>query len=209
MKFKAIVFDWDGTLFDSISSCWQVYLEVFDEFGITRISLEQFREEFIGDYHAYYLFKGIKEKDLWKVDELWRRLFAKKKVFLLPHVFSTLKQLHEKKVKIALVSNGDGARIREELKEHHIHSFFNTIVTSDDVREFKPSPNGLIIALKRLGVKKSEVLYVGDSEDDVRAGKRAGIKTIGVLSGLHSRERLEKAKPDFLLEKTENVLELV
>lgn len=209
MKFKAIVFDWDGTLFDSISSCWEVYQEVFDEFKIPRIALEQFREEFIGDYHEYYLFKGIKENDLRKVDELWRRLFSKKKVSLFSHVHSTLKQLHERKVKIALVSNGDGARIREELKQHRIFSFFNAIVTSDDVKQFKPSPNGIIIALKRLGVKKNEVLYVGDSEDDVRAGKRAGIKTAGVLSGLHSRERLEKAKPDFILEKTEEVLEIV
>ncbi len=209
MNFKAIIFDWDGTLFDSIISCWEVYQIIFEKFGIQKISLEQFRDEFIGDYHKYYLKKGISECDLWKFDELWRFEFAKKKVELLPHVHPTLKQLHEQKIKLALVTNGDGARIREELKQHHIFSFFNVLVTADDVREFKPSPIGIISALKRLGVKKSEALYVGDSEDDARAGKRAGIKTAGILTGLHSRERLEKAKPDFILEKIEDVLRLI
>lgn len=209
MKFRAIIFDWDGTLYDSIFSCWEVYQVIFEKFGIKKITFEQFREEFIGDYHAYYLKKGISEKNLWKVDELWRQLFAKKKVELLPHAYSTLKRLHERKIKLALVTNGDGARIREELKQHRIYSFFDVLVTADDVREFKPSPNGVIIALKRLGVKKSEVLYVGDSEDDVKAGKRAGIKTAGMLAGLHSRERIEKAKPDYLLEKIDGVLQFV
>ena len=53
-------------------------------------------------------------------------------------------------------------------------------------------------AVTLLNVTPQDCFYVGDLPSDIRAGKRAGVKTVAVLTGLASRERLEKEKPDFM-----------
>jgi phosphoglycolate phosphatase-like HAD superfamily hydrolase len=64
----------------------------------------------------------------------------------------------------------------------------------------KPFPDALQKAAKRLGVRIQDCAIVGDSVVDVQAGKSAGAKTIAVLSGLFSREQLEKQKPDLIID---------
>lgn len=210
MAFKAFVFDWDGTLFDSTRHCFEVYNVIFKQFGLRVLSFEDFQREFMADYPKFYLKHGFKEKDLLKVDEVWRRLFAKQEpeIRLVHGAKAVLEKLKEKNLKLALVTNGDGSRVREEMRRHHVHGLFDVVITADDISEFKPSPQGIVIALKSLGVKKHDCLYIGDMVDDAEAGRRAGIKTALVTSGLHSPERLKKAKSDYLFENISRILEL-
>jgi phosphoglycolate phosphatase-like HAD superfamily hydrolase len=77
--------------------------------------------------------------------------------------------------------------------------YFKLIITSQDVKEPKPSPQAFLIAANRLGVSAKDSLVVGDSIADIKAGRLAGARTAAVLSGLFSREELEKEKPDLII----------
>jgi len=210
-RFKAILFDWDGTLFDSTRACYEVYQEILPRFGVPRFSFEEFRRDFIADYRKFYIQKGIPARRLPEVDDAWRMAFSEREegIGIFPFVQPLLTKLYNGDVKLALVSNGDGYRVREELARHRIFDAFACVVTKDEVEEFKPSPEGVEYALRALGAEPGKALYVGDMAEDVLAGKSAGAKTAGVLTGLHSRERLEEAGPDFILKNAGEVLALL
>jgi phosphoglycolate phosphatase-like HAD superfamily hydrolase len=89
--------------------------------------------------------------------------------------------------------------IRNELERLGLKRYFKLIATSQDVMEPKPSPQAFLTAADRLGVSAEECLVVGDSITDIQAGRLAGARTAAVLSGLFSREELEKEKPDLII----------
>lgn len=208
---NAVIFDWDGTLFDSITHVMNVYRALFRILGIDDVDRRSFRNEFTADYHKYYEKKGIPREAFNYVDELWLCIYHQKEseMKLLPGVKETLRKLKKKGIGIGLVSDGTGARIRTELKSYSLGKYFDVIVTADETPEFKPSPNGILYALRELGVEPRKALYVGDLAEDIMAGKRAGTLTAGVLTGIHTRKRLLKAKPDFLLKDANEVLKIV
>ena len=80
-----------------------------------------------------------------------------------------------------------------------IDRYFSHIVTSLDISKPKPSPEALIRCVEVLDLDMCDCLIAGDSVLDVRAGKAAGAKTVGVLSGLYGRAELEKECPNLVL----------
>src|SRR5262249_847700 len=74
-----------------------------------------------------------------------------------------------------------------------IRGAFKTIVCRDDVRRIKPDPEPLLLALERLGLAAEDVLHVGDTPLDVRAGLAAGLATIGVLPRAGTETQLREA----------------
>jgi pyrophosphatase PpaX len=76
--------------------------------------------------------------------------------------------------------------------------FFDVIVTRDDVFFGKPSPEPVILALKKLNVSANEAVVVGDMPTDIESGKKAGTKTIALLTGLFNESLLE-ASPDLTI----------
>jgi len=210
-KFKAVIFDWDGTLFDSIRYALVVYRELFKELGIADIHWKKFREEFKADYHKYYEEKGVPPSAFKEVDRLWIELYeaGEKKLKLMPGVKRLLAALKRRKVKIGLVSNGSKGRIVRELKQNGIFNCFGVIVTGGDIPEFKPSPKGVVFACGALKVRPRDALYVGDMADDLVAGRRAGTKTAAVASGIHTVKRLLREKPDYLMHDATGVLQLL
>ena len=209
-KIRAVIFDWDGTLFDSIKYALTVYRRLFNLMSIPDVHWRNFREEFRADYHKYYAEKGIPPEAFDEVDREWIRLYGagSGRLKLMPGAKRVLAGLKKKGMKIGLVSNGSRGRILDELEKHGIRHYFGAIVTGDDIPEFKPSPKGVAYALGELWVKPKEARYVGDMADDLEAGKRAGTKTAAVASGIHTVKRLLREKPDFLMADVRGILQL-
>jgi phosphoglycolate phosphatase-like HAD superfamily hydrolase len=74
-----------------------------------------------------------------------------------------------------------------------IRESFAAIVGRNDVRRIKPDPEALLLALERMSLAPTEVINVGDTPLDVRAGLAAGITTVGVLTGAGTAEQLQRA----------------
>jgi len=86
------------------------------------------------------------------------------------------------------------------LQMHNIKNYFEMIVTRDDTVKVKPNPDPILLISKKTNINPNKILVVGDHPYDILAGKSAGTKTLGVLSGIASKEDLIKAGADFILD---------
>jgi len=208
MRFRAVIFDWDGTLYNSIDASFRIYEELFKKYAGLELTCKYFRKTFIVDYHKYYAMHGIPENRWDEVDNHWLKRFheMEKEIHLFPGVKEMLAELYGRGIRIGLVSNGTGGRIKNEMKKNNLAGYFTAVITDDEMREFKPNPIGLNEALKIMGVMNSDALYVGDMLEDVQAGKNAGVSTAAVTWGAHSLERLLPAKPDYIIKNPKELL---
>jgi pyrophosphatase PpaX len=211
MHFRAVLFDWDGTLYDSIDASFKIYEELFKKYANLNLTCDYFRKTFIVDYHKYYAMHGIPESKWEEVDNHWLKRFHEMegKIHLFPGVKEMLKELLERKMKLGIVSNGTGGRIKKEMRKNGIYEYFDAIVTDDEIKDFKPNPIGVQEALKDIGVDAKHAVYVGDMTEDIEAGKNAGTRTAAVRWGAHSLERLRPAKPDYILNSPRELLEIL
>ena len=85
-------------------------------------------------------------------------------------------------------------------KRENLSHCFNTIVGGEDVRSHKPDPEGLLAAVSHLKTAVEHCLYVGDSVTDAETARRAGIRFVGVLSGVTLREQFQEYSTSRILE---------
>ena len=86
------------------------------------------------------------------------------------------------------------------LKNAGVASLIRTIITSDDVDKRKPAPDPLIMCAQTLALRPANCVYVGDTITDMQAGKAAGMRTIGVLTGFDDYKSLSKEQPDAIID---------
>jgi HAD superfamily hydrolase (TIGR01509 family) len=209
LQVEGLLIDLDGTIVDSRPAYLEALRRAFMTIGqktvdieiVTEIPrrLEQNQpintimpdmdsEKFLDAYlKAYYDSTATKTKPLPNITETLRKLYGKAKLGLV-----TMRCVSKDKVK-------------KELETFGISRYFETITTAFDRCLPKPSPEAFWKSAKSLGVDISKCAVVGDSVADIRAGKNAGAITIAVLSGIFTKEELEKENPDLILK---NIIEL-
>ncbi len=124
-----------------------------------------------------------------------------------PYVQQTIK--HFKNKKMAVLSNKPDHLTKPIIKELGLDSHFNIVLGATSHIARKPSAEPIEYILNELGVSPEKAMMVGDGDADVMAGKNAGIKTCGLTYGYRSREELEQLNPDYILDKIEDLKELV
>ena len=78
--------------------------------------------------------------------------------------------------------------------------YFDIVLSRSDVKNLKPSPDGLHLALAKLAVGKDASIFVGDSLDDVNAAKTAGIRVIIITAGENATDEILAAQPDHMIQ---------
>ena len=90
-----------------------------------------------------------------------------------------------------------------------LEHLLEVIVTADDVRNKKPSPEPLVQCSEKLGAPLEKCVYVGDTRVDIRAGKAAGMKTVGVLTGFDDFDALKNELPDAIINSIAQLSEIL
>ena len=179
-EVKAILFDLDGVLVDSEKAWFRVINDACRHFGFKHVQKEQFEKRFGAPIEddVKFLFRGrtIKEVEAFYNKDFGRRA---KFVKLFPQSKIALKKLRDRKVKLGLISNSTTLIVSAILKRFGLKKYFNAVVTMDDVKKGKPAPDMVLKACKMLKVKPKNTILVGDTKNDMIAGKRAGCVTIG------------------------------
>lgn len=121
------------------------------------------------------------------------------------YVRPMLESLRSANIRAAVVSTKLNYRIRNILKRNNLDDFFDVIVGADNVVKSKPDPEGLLLALKSLGVDSSAALYVGDHIVDAEAAQAAGVGFVAVLSGRHLRNHFDKVPRVAILETVQQL----
>jgi HAD superfamily hydrolase (TIGR01509 family) len=180
LKPKAILFDMDGVLVDSFDS-WlfslNSALEVFKHEKITR-------DEFTKKYWGHDLYDNLKKMNLpLKVANFCNNIYGNStdKIKIYKETKPTLEKLG--KYKKAIITNTPKDCAVRILKQFNIEKFFDFVMTSDDVIMGKPNPEIVLKACKRLKVEPKDVVLVGDTNSDVKAGRKAGCKVVGINVG--------------------------
>lgn len=173
--FKTVLFDWDGTLANSLELWVKTFQKVFEEIGLEASEIE-LRQAFFQTSSIIETFgkeqNSIIEKKL--NDELGKWM---SKISLNDMVREILKEIKNKGKKIGLVTTTHRFIVEKALRENSIFDFFDVVLGYEDVINHKPEPEIVFKAIERIGGDKEEYLIVGDSANDILAGQRAGIKT--------------------------------
>lgn len=128
---------------------------------------------------------------------------------LFPEVKATLEQLQEAGVPMAIVTNKPTPFVRPLLDAFQISDYFRLVIGGDDVPVKKPHPAALFMVLGQFGLLPAELLFVGDSRNDIQAGKASGVQTLGLTYGYNYGESIASSNPDRLASQFDQLLPLV
>lgn len=208
-SLRALLFDWDGTLWDSSEASFRSYVRLFASYGIP-FDRERFEATYAPDWYATYRALGLPE-DRWReADERWMNEYAREEGRLLPGAHEALEQAEALGFALGLVTSGSRERVLRELEALSIRGRFRAVVCGEDVQRRKPHPEGLLKALRDLGASPAQSAYVGDSPEDVEMARAAGVLSVGIPGGFPNRAALAASQPAVLAASlAEAVLALV
>ncbi len=195
-KIKTIVFDLDGTLLDTLQDLAASTNYALRQFGMPEHSVDDVRR-FVGNGVRKLMERAIPEGS---ENPLFEAVFTAFRQHYMLHsldttkpydgIPETLQELQRRGYKMAVVSNKMMAAT-QELVAH----FFPEIAVAigeneaEGIRK-KPAPDSVFEALRRLGVDKTDAVYVGDSDVDLQTAQNSGLPCISVLWGFRDREFL-------------------
>ena len=126
--------------------------------------------------------------------------------FLFPAVADTLGALHAKGLPLALVTNKPTPFVAPILSSLDIAKYFTVVIGGDDVKNKKPHPEPRLMVAEKLGLAPAELLFVGDSRNDIQAAKAAGCCSIGLTYGYNYGEPISLSEPDYIFDQFNELL---
>lgn len=207
MKKKAVIFDLDGTLSDSIHSIKYSGDRTMETFGYGPFSEEQYKY-FVGDGAANLVRRALRaggDTELVHFEEayaLYREVFKENCMYRvrpyegIPELLATLKAQH---VKIATLSNKPHAETVNVIETLFGKGYFDVIEGQREGLAIKPSPDGVFRILEQLSLSVEDTLYLGDTATDMKTGKAAGTFTVGALWGFREKTELVEGGADALI----------
>ena len=220
LSVDAVIFDMDGTLIDSID----IYFEIV-EIALKRLELPPVSRNKILDAAETRDFNWdlvlpdevIDKKDeiiadAWEIiNEIAPQMFAER-LELIRGADRILQNISARIPKIGLVTSTQQQYLKikmQPLETAGVEKLFDVIITSDDVPNRKPDPDPLIECARRLDVKADKCVYVGDTRTDIKAGKAAGMHTVGVLTGFDDFNSLNQEMPDAIIASIKDLMDVI
>ena len=202
---KLFLFDFDGVLADSLEVYEKTVTDCLKDIKQPLIeSREEFLELFEDNFYASLKNKGIDLDEFMKAAESILAKVKIKDMKPFPDVAPVIQELHKKHCLI-VVSSNDYASIKEALDLFNYDDYFRDIFGSDFMFSKKEK---ILYAAGKYNVELEDIYYIGDTTGDIKEGKQAGIKTVGVTWGWHSKEKMAAAKPDYLFDHPGELLQL-
>lgn len=209
--FRAILFDLDGTLIDTIDLIVQCFGRVLGDLTGRRWS----REEVIA------LFGPTEPAIIDRFSPPERRAAACEAFFAcydaahdrlaypFPGVDRVVREAHGRGIRLGLITNKGRLTTEITIRKCGLDRWLEAVISGDDAPAPKPDPGGILLALERLGVAPAEALYVGDAPSDIVAGQRAGVRTCAATWGrVHETGSLLLAGPDHVCDSPEDLRHL-
>lgn len=198
----AMLFDLDGTLLDTEPAILETYRHLFAKYRTEEEFDKEKQLEVLGPPLAKMFPIYFPEQNTEALIQEYREYnFKIHPEFVKPmeNAEALLKNLKEEGYKIGIVSTkfADGVKLGLDL--FNLSQYVDVIVGHDDVKEGKPSPEGIFIACKKLNVGHDSCIYVGDSATDIQAAHNAGVYSIGYIFNEDRIAMLETQKPNKII----------
>lgn len=186
---KAVLFDFDGVVVQSEPLHMKTFLQLLAPYGVN-VSEKRWYQEFAGTGSRHIFEVLVKEHNLaLDVDEL---VAKRKKIYEthvragelkeVPGVRTFLSMIRKRKLKTAIVSGSHRTNVELAISILKLESFFDLIVSGDDMKVRKPDPGPFLYAAEKLGLNPQQCIVIEDSAAGCEAAKRAGMRLIVVKS---------------------------
>lgn len=213
MKYSTVIFDFDGTLFDTgegITECVSIAL---NELGYPPLSQADL-ESFIGPslYDSFKNKCGIEKEDAEEAIQTFRKHYHTGGIYkshLYEGILDLLKSLKNAGIKTAIASSKPQIMIEKLINKYDLNNLFDNIIGADGAEKSSKKVGYILKNIEILGSDKSLYLMVGDRIFDVQAAKDAGVDSAYVLYGYGSREEMEKCDPTFSISSVKELKTLL
>jgi HAD superfamily hydrolase (TIGR01509 family) len=196
---RAILFDWDGTLLNSIEGHTTAFLSMFRTFGILW-TLADLERHYSPDWYRVYRAARLPRAQWRRADRVWRTFYARHKSELMPGARTALEILSTR-FTLGIVTSGNRSRVRRELLRFGFTDLFRVRIYAESTERRKPHPDPLELALRRLRLEPESAVYVGDSPEDILMAQRAGVRSIAVLGPFPTHAQLRASRADALIQR--------
>lgn len=213
---KAVIFDLDGTLADTLSSITYFANEALKTYGLSPISKDRYRY-LVGNGAAKLVQGMLKESGdpelqlYHQVSQLYNSSYDENPLFLAspyPGILDLLQQLSDHGIKTAVLSNKPHSTTVQIVRQLFPQDQISLCFGQREGIPRKPDPAGVFAILKEWNLKPEDCLYVGDTCTDMQTGHNAGITTVGVLWGFRDRAELEENHADHIIAEPSQLLPL-
>lgn len=210
LKINTLLFDLDGTLIDTNPLIIESFL-----FTIEKHTGQIYTKEAVLPFIGPPLIESMEKIDPNQAEEMMATYIEHNMsnhegfVHPYPTVVETIKKLHEKGYKLAIVTTKITENARLGLEITGLTPYFDVVIGLTEVENAKPHPEPIFKALEALDETVENALMIGDNYHDIEAGQNAGTKTAGVAWAIKGREMLEALKPDYMLEELADLLNIL
>ena len=195
-----IIWDWTGVIKDGVKDHHKVINLMFEDFSLPPISLEELKETWkqpYMDFYNTYLPSLTMEEQKKAYFKAFDQVSNPKPY---DNIVNLIKQLHRKGKNMYLLSSDSPRTILDEIKDFDLEGIFE-----DMDLEVHNKVNHIADLLRRNSMKSTNTVIIGDTNNEIEAGKSVGIETVAVTWGLCSEENLKKYNPDYIVHNTKEL----
>ena len=212
-KYKAVLLDFDGTIMNTNELIFQSWQHVYRTVEGRDIVPDEVTPTY-GEPLFDTMAARFPDRDPNEMVDIYRdfqRYMWKEPVLMFPGTEEMINGLKERGLKVCLVTSRFWASTKQGLYKFDIGDKFDDKVTAEDTTVHKPDPEPCYVALRKLGITADEALFIGDSKFDIMCAHNAGIKAclVGWTVCMPESERVGIKKPDFIIEKPEDIYKIV
>ena len=210
-RMQNFIFDIDGTLIDTLDMYMPAMIQTLRNHGY-QVAPEDEEETMhrlfgITGVDALRIF-GVKEDEIAPMVKEWFALSYQRedRVKILPGIPETLQTLADEGKNPAVATSKLQSEYDHFKQQFAFAKLFNTVITSDDTKKHKPDPEPILAAVEKMGADPATSVYVGDTINDLKAAKAAGVKFAGALYGSANPDAIKNA--DFPLTSPADLLKI-
>ena len=194
MAYRAVLWDMDGTVLDTLEDLWAAVNVSLRRFGLPEASLEQVRAG-LGNGAAHLIAccaPEERQEEVLAFYKPWYDAHCNLNTRPYPGIPELMARLRKQGVRQAIISNKPDPAV-QELARIYFPGLLETAVGESETVRRKPNPDAVLAAVEHMGLPVADCVYIGDTEVDLATARNAGMDCIAVSWGFRSREQLLSA----------------
>jgi HAD superfamily hydrolase (TIGR01549 family) len=212
MTIKVVLFDFDGTLVDTLPLTFIAFKSIFKKYDNRDVSTNELVAMFGPTEDDIIALNLNNKKRISDAIAEYYQIYQEGHDTQIPSTYEIeklLQYLKAKNIKIGVITGKSRKSFQISVEALSLSHYFDIVITGDDVLKPKPDPEGIYTALGFLKASKEDAVFLGDSNADIKAGKSADLRTYGVKWLSTSQSAHFEIAPDLIFEHIDQFLQIL